>query len=331
MLPILRKPIHCLYHKIEIFNTAAKKILQCETHFTIDKLKSKHPQFTNFILKLKNNEQKTIKLDIQNSYHSITAKCVIFTIKERPIRFISFQDISNELAFEELEAWQKLIRVLRHEIMNSVTPIKSLTSTIIRIFSKNGQSKKIEQIKQENIDNALAGLLAIDKRNQGMSTFIESYRNLTNTPKPVFEEVNINEFFDHIKILMNEDFKLKHVEVEFLVQTSNIKIQADEKLLSQLMINLLRNAIEAMKTQQKKMVHINASLNTNKQMIISVKDNGSGIDKDELDNIFVPFYTSKEKGSGIGLSLCQQIMHLHKGRISVTSKKGEGSTFTLEF
>jgi len=318
-------------NKIEIFNTAATKLLRCEAFNSITKLRSKHPDFTSFILKLKNNEQKTIKLNIQNSHLSITAKCVIFKIKEKPIRFISFQDISSELAYEELEAWQKLIRVLRHEIMNSVTPIKSLTSTIIRIFSKDGKSKNIDQLTQENIDNALDGLVAIDKRNQGMATFIESYRSLTNTPKPIIEEIDINNFFEHIRILMSEDFKSNNVIAEFVIHPQTTKLLADEKLLTQVIINLMRNAIESMDDQTKKIVQIKTSLNNNKQTIISVSDTGSGIDQDELANIFVPFYTSKEKGSGIGLSLCQQIMHLHKGRIAVTSKKGEGSTFTLEF
>ena len=318
-------------NKIEIFNEAASKLLQCNATNSVEKLKLKHPQFTRFVLNLKNHEQKSIKLNIKNTPFNITAKCVIFKIKDKPIKLISFQDITSELAIEELEAWQKLIRVLRHEIMNSVTPVKSLTSTMIRIFSKDGESKNIEQLNQENIDNALASLLAIDKRNQGMLKFIESYRNLTNIPKPSFENVNLNDFFDHIKILMSEELKSNNVKSKIIIKPNTLMIETDEKLLSQVLINLIRNAIESMINQEEKVLQIEAYPTNSKQIIISISDNGFGIDNEELNNIFIPFYTTKEKGSGIGLSLCRQIMHLHKGRIRVKSIKGEGSTFTLEF
>lgn len=318
-------------NKIELFNTAASNLLHCEAVNTVEKLRSIQPDFTNSILKLNNNEQKIVKLKIHNSPLSINLKCVIFKVKGKSIRLFSFQDISSELANEELEAWQKLISVLRHEIMNSVTPVKSLTSTIIRIFSDKGESKNIKELNQQNIKDALAGLLAIDKRNQGMLKFIESYRNITKIPKPIFETIILTDFFEYIRILMNEEFKSNNVHAEIIIAAQTNELYADEKLLSQVMINLIQNAIESMNAQKEKKLQIKVFRNSSNQNSISVTDNGTGIDNKELEKIFVPFYTTKEKGSGIGLSLSRQIMHLHKGRINVNSRKGEGSTFILEF
>ncbi len=316
--------------KIEIFNQAASELLHCESFNSIGKLKLKYPFFTNFILKLKNNEQKRIKLNINNSPLNLTAKCVIFKLKNKPIRLISFQDISNELAYEELEAWQKLIKVLRHEIINSVTPVKSLTTTIIKIFSDKGKSKKLDMLKQENIDNALDGLKAIDKRNQGMLKFIESYRSLSNIPKPVLESIKMNDFLEHIKILMSEELNKNSTKIKVDIKPEDLVLQGDEKLVSQVLINLIRNAIESMIGKGKKEIEIDACQMNNKT-VISISDKGSGIETNDLENIFVPFYTTKKNGSGIGLSLCMQIMHLHNGQIYVESTKERGSTFSLEF
>ena len=196
---------------IDIFNPAAQLLLGCKPSNTITELKQMFPEFANLILRLKNNELTIFKIDLANSLHVLSIKCVDFKLRKKEIRLISFQDITNELANEELDAWQKVIKVLRHEIMNSVTPIKSLTSTLIRLISINGKSKKQNELSDETINNIYIGLQAIEKRNLGMLNFVESYRNLTNIKTPELGMFYISGLMENITTLLNDELKSNHI------------------------------------------------------------------------------------------------------------------------
>ena len=315
--------------KVELINQAAKDLLKIGLLKEINDLDKVFNGFPNELIKLKTGQQKVIKFFIDSELIMLSVKATIFIIRKKTFRLISLQNITNELEEEEIDAWQKLIRVLTHEIMNSVSPVKSLTSTIIKLFQINGEPKKAKEISDSTIENSLTGLHAIDKRNQGLLKFVETYRSLTKIPKPNFEEFKVEDVFTTIKLLMNEEIKRKKIKLSTNIKPENLKLKADEKLISQVLINLVKNACEAI--TENGGIKLEAFMNTDNGVLIRITDNGKGIPKDILEKIFIPFFTTRKNGSGIGLSLSRQIMRMHKGNISASSKEDEGSVFTLKF
>lgn len=317
--------------KIDIINKAARELLKIETIRSVTQLQEIFPDFAIHLTNLKNNQQTLYKLQVGSEILMLSITCSHFKNQDKFLRLYSFQNISTELENEELEAWQKLIKVLRHEIMNSITPISSLTNTIIRLLSVDKNPKTLDQISPETIEKALEALHAIDKRNQGLLKFVESYRNLTKIPTPIFEKVKVNALFDNINILLSEELKTKNIIFNSTVSKSNLLITADEKLITQVLINLIKNAIDALSGIKNGRIKLAAESNNGHEISIQITDNGKGILKEDMDKIFVPFYTTKEMGSGIGLSLTRQIMKIHKGSVSVHSEPLIETTFILKF
>ena len=242
----------------------------------------------------------------------------LFRIRGEVSRLVSLADIRVELEEGELEAWQKLIRVLTHEIVNSVTPVNTLTTAMLSRLNKPGITAP------ELVKNLGPGIEAIRKRNSGLLDFVENFRRVSKVPQPRIREIVMEDFFLNLKSLLKEEFG--NLELLFSV-TENLRVEADEDLLVQLMINLLKNAAEAGAGR----IEASAGPGPGGRPRILVIDNGRGIEKEDLDRIFIPFYSSKKDGSGIGLALSRQIMRLHRGTISVDSNPGSGTTFTLSF
>jgi nitrogen fixation/metabolism regulation signal transduction histidine kinase len=317
--------------KIEIFNHAARELLQIESPKNFEDLEASLPEFALFLHQIKNNEQKLFTFNSRLGQQKLSIRCSAFSIKSKKIRLYSFQNISPELESEEIETWQKLIQVLRHEIMNSITPINSLTNTLIKLVSIAGKAKTQEQISNENIGHSLEGLQAIQKRNRGLLRFVETYRKLTKLPEANYSKIRVSDWVENIKILMNEDLTKNNIQFISNIKAPKLEILADEKLISQLMINLIKNAIEALVLQPKAKINLKACYLENGKVQIQLSDNGIGIAADNIDKVFIPFYSTKKDGSGIGLSLCRQIMYLHKGSIGVQSEDGKGTIFSLVF
>lgn len=314
--------------KIDIFNHAASELLQIDPPANLKELENEIPEFAEFITRIKNNEQKLLKLKLGAVELQLSVRCSEFIVRDEKLKLISFQNISPELESEMIETWQKLIKVLRHEVMNSITPIKSLTSTLIRLLSKDGDPKKAGQINDDTIRQACEGLQAIDKRNKGMLRFIESYRTLTKIPTPVMNIFRVRDMMESLKVLLSSELNAGKISIDFDIEPRNLTLYGDEKLLTQCMINLIKNSIDAMQSTREPRIAIQAYSGSN-QRYITVKDKGKGIPEASMESIFIPFYTEKEGGTGIGLSLCQQIIHLHKGSISVISKPGIETIFTI--
>lgn len=317
--------------KIDLMNKAARELLNIENIRNINQLQELYPDFVAQLNTLKNNEQSLFKLKINSDILMLNISCSCFKNQEKNLRLYSFQNISTELENEELDAWQKLIKVLRHEIMNSITPINSLTNTIIRLLSENKKAKTIDQLSSETIEKALEGLNAIDKRNQGLLKFVESYRTLTKIPIPVLEKTEVSALFDNINILFCEELRSKGIRFISSIPEAGLALLVDEKLITQVLINLIKNSTDALSGIDNGQIIMEASVNDKREVLIQIKDNGIGISKDEIEKIFIPFYTTKEMGSGIGLSLSRQIVRMHKGSISVQSILGKETTFSLKF
>jgi nitrogen fixation/metabolism regulation signal transduction histidine kinase len=316
----------CVDEKGEIFlmNKALQNLLHKPFLVNLEALYQIDGRLYETVKCLKSGEREMVKVVIDKKTLPLTLQATEFSLRGRPLKLISFQNIQGELEEQELEAWQKLIRILRHEIMNSITPIVSLTATIDGML----EGKK-GHISQEQADDVRAAVSAIRKRSEGLMHFTESYRNLTRIPPPKFQLVDANDLAERMRVLFQPVFEKKGIEFQAQLSSEPVIFQADVELMEQVIINLVKNAIDAVKEKERPLLTLHTQRSKEGKALIKVADNGTGIEKDMLEQIFVPFYTTKDDGSGIGLSLSRQIMRMHKGRISVQSVPGEGTVFTL--
>jgi signal transduction histidine kinase len=270
-------------------------------------------------------------MKIDNLLQSILVKATELKFESNVIKLVSFQDITNELDKKELDSWQKLIRVLTHEIMNSISPITSLTGVISGYFKKkdNENTIPLELIDHQIVSKTLSGLNTIEETGKGLLDFVDKYRSLTSLPKPDLRKFTIDSLFRKCKLLMESNIS-DYIKITASVFPEDIAITADYAQIEQILINLIKNAAEALSGVGDGTIHLKAFF-VDDAVLIQVKDNGIGISGDIIEDIFVPFYTTKENGSGIGLSLSKQIMQNHDGTISVNSAPDKGSEFTLKF
>ena len=316
--------------KVEICNNSTLELLNLNKLSNIADTEISKAGLSDTFRNIKPGTTKLLKLVIENDIIQLSIKAANFKIKERNIKLLSLQNIKTEIDQSEVDAWQKLIRVLTHEIMNSVSPIKLLSGSLIEMFEENNKVKTINEIDNQTIENSVLGLKTIRKRSSGLSNFVETYKSLTQIPKAKFSEFKVCHLFDHINTLLINDLAQKSIQFEYNCNPNDLKLYADEKLIEQVLINLIKNASEALLNCDNPSISLNAEL-INDLVQIKVKDNGPGISTEVLDNIFIPFFTTKEKGSGIGLSLSRQIMLLHGGNMSVKSDPEKETVFTLQF
>ncbi len=305
---------------VELFNKAAKKILGINKLTKINEL----DQIGDDLQKIEVGQTKLIKLNTHIDQQVVLVKSTAIKIAKKELRLISLQDIKTQLEESELEAWQKLIRVLTHEIMNSVTPIKSLTYSMQKMASSN-------EPDPEKTENILKGLAAIEKRSKGLLDFVESYKNLTQIPKLSYGRIEIKKLITNVLDLLNEEINKEDIKVSIEIIPNDLSVIADEKLISQVIINLIKNSSRAFENKNDKVLEIESGLTDTNKVYIKVIDKGDGINPEIIDKIFVPFFSTREGGSGIGLSFARQIMVLHNGRIDVNSNEHGGATFTLTF
>ncbi|HEX3074901.1 MAG TPA: ATP-binding protein, partial [Ignavibacteriales bacterium] len=236
----------------------------------------------------------------------------------------SLQNIQTELEEKEMEAWQKLIRVLTHEIMNSVTPISSLASTVGDLLERG-------QKDEETIKDIKLAIDTIKRRSDGLIKFVDSYRSLTRIPKPDFQIFQIRELFHRINQLMSIEFRKAGVHFEYSVEPDSLELAADPQLIEQALINMTLNSMQSLSESDNKKIKLAAHLDDRGKTVIKVIDNGPGISEELQEKIFIPFFSTKKEGSGIGLSLSRQIMRSHGGSIRISSKPFVETVFTLKF
>lgn len=264
------------------------------------------------------HDTPVIRIEQNSTVLEMAISRTTFATQGREQQLISLKNIHSVLERNEMEAWQKLIRVLTHEIMNSITPIISLSETL----SERGIP---EQLGEKEYSIILQAMQTIHRRSKGLLEFVENYRRLTRIPAPVRTKVSIAELFMDLKKLFPEEY------IHFETPLSELNLYIDRAQIEQVLINLLKNAREACGKQADKNIRITIITSPANNKIMTVSDNGEGILPDVLDKIFVPFFSTKTTGSGIGLSLCKQIMTLHEGSINVKSESGKGSRFILTF
>ena len=251
-----------------------------------------------------------------------------FILQDKHYKLVSFQDIKSELEANEIESWQKLIRVLTHEIKNSVIPISTLSDVILHMIKDEKGKVDLGKLDNEAIQDLVGGIETIESRSKGLANFVKTYDQLTQVPKPNFENTSVQDQLDHIRSLFKPQLDNFHIDLK-IIGAQSVVFRMDQDLIDQVLINLVKNAIEAVKPMDNAKIQIRLFDEKDKKEIW-IEDNGGGIPEEIKENIFVPFFTTKEGGSGIGLSLSKQIMRLHGGTISVQSSSA-GTIFKLQF
>jgi two-component system nitrogen regulation sensor histidine kinase NtrY len=282
------------------------------------------------ILSLMPEKQQLIEFKKENENQQITAKATKYKIGNEHLNIVSLQNIKHELERKETQTWQKIIRILTHEIMNSVSPITSLAASLSALVKKEDQKTDNEQ-EEKNRGKLSKGLSTIKNRSEGMLDFVKKYRKLTILPQPQISKIKLQELFNEIKILFDDQIQSEKISFTIKINPESLFLHVDREQIEQVMINLVKNAFWAINSSLKKEIGLHAFLQENGGVIIEVSDSGIGIDAEILNQIFIPFFTTRDEGSGIGLSLSRQIMLMHGGSISVRSKPNEGSVFTLLF
>ena len=323
---------------VEFTNPEIKRMFGLDQIPHINRLRNIDPKLVDLLEKIGSGEQKRINVKVNHNLMSLAVHSQSIIMRNREVKIVTLQDIKSELDMHEMDSWQKLIRILNHEIMNSVAPITSLSSTISDYYKSGEDQASPENITPRIISDTIRGLNIIADHGKGLIHFVESYRSLTQLPKPEFTRVNIKEFFERIMVLVNSGFDNdnKKYKVRPLITSSltsdDIILVADDKLLAQVFINIIKNSIEAFgNCEEDNFISLTADRNPDGRVVLTIEDNGPGMDADTLEKIFVPFFTTKESGSGIGLSLSRQIIRLHNGNITCDSAPGKGTTISMLF
>jgi two-component system nitrogen regulation sensor histidine kinase NtrY len=314
--------------EVEFINNAAKKILQLSNLKNIKALEKKHKNLSDTLFSIKAGNKMMLKITEENDLLQLFIYAAEFKMRDQNFKLIAMQNIQSELEEQEMEAWQKLIRVLTHEIMNSVTPISSLASTVNGLLNKYKSDKNPDI---DSIEDITAAINTIQKRSDGLIHFVESYRNLTRVPKPNFQIVPVRNIFSRIVTLMDAEITAKGIKFIRSVNPPLLELTADPELIEQVLINLIVNSIHALENVESPEINLYSEMDERGRVIIKVTDNGVGISEDVQEKIFIPFFSTKKNGSGIGLSLSRQIMRSHGGLIRVNSIPGKETVFTLRF
>lgn len=318
------------FGNVKLCNQAFKDLFFIDNFKNIEELNCIDEAFPDFLKQTKSGKQKLRKYLIENRILKLAVKAVDFKLEDEQIKLVAFQDIKNAIDKGEMDAMHKLIRVFTHEIMNSVSPISLLSTSLIELYEKNESQCNEEVFNDETLSNTLMGLKTIRKRSKGLIAFVDEYKNLTHLPKPHFELIRVKKLFDHIEMLFKEEFRKENVEFEMVLQNEEQELIVDETLITQVIINLIRNSMQAMEKQESKRIVLTVG-DANPVNSLILSDNGPGIPNEIMEHIFTPFFTTKEKGSGIGLNLTRQIMRLHGGNVSVVSEPNVKTEFSLQF
>ncbi len=308
-------------------NEALKQMLQVPYIKNIQALHRRSGIMYDEIVAVTPGDKKVVTLKSDKSSIKVLLSATAFQTGEKKYKLIAFQNINEALEETESKAWQKLLNVMTHEIMNSVAPISSLADTL-----KNRLKAAVSDLEKTGpVDDLEIGIETIKRRSEGLLKFAETYRNLNKITKLTLEKVYVRDLFETLHHLMEPTLAKKNIELEIILKDPDLMLQADVHLLEQVLINLVINAAEAVKETAEPRILLSAYITPNNKVLVKIADNGVGMPEELMEKIFIPFFSTRKTGSGIGLSLCKQIMLLHKGTIQVQSREGEGTAFLLQF
>ena len=317
--------------EILFLNKAASDILQVPKHKYWHRLANHVPWLVEEIKKISDGGKVLVDFGDEIRRKQLSLEVLEIQLLNAPYLIITFQDIRSEIEQKEIEAWHNVIRILAHEMLNSFTPVSSLASTIKTLTEKdNGGIESMENIDNEDLQDINKAAATIKKRSDGLLAFVKDYRTISNVPVPILKKLNVKQFLLDITTLMSAATNAPKIELKLMPIPANATILADSKLIEQVVINLINNSIYALLDRSEAIIKLSCNVE-NENTFIIVSDNGIGIEENILNQIFIPFYTTKKEGSGIGLSLSKSILKKHGGNLLVTSEAGKYTTFSLVF
>jgi nitrogen fixation/metabolism regulation signal transduction histidine kinase len=309
-------------------NEAFKKLIGVPYLKTVHSLEKRDETLYREVIALKPGESKILTLTRNQQLIKILVNASVLRSDDKPYKLVAFQNVSEAMDETESKAWQKLLNVMTHEIMNSVAPISSLADTL---KNRLQEPEIVNSPVSSQLEDLELGIDTIKRRSEGLLKFTESYRSLNKITKLDLTKILVRNLFENLNSLMRPTLEKKKIELEIILRDPTLAIEADINLIEQVLINLVVNAIEAVKDREHPKIILSAELQSNNKTLVKVADNGLGMPPELLEKIFIPFFSTRKTGSGIGLSLCKQIMLLHKGNIQVQSTEGMGSAFVMVF
>ncbi len=315
--------------KVQIVNTAAKRMLNIQYLTNIHEVEKVNKELHHAIHNLRTGGSELIKIAHPDGIMQLSVYVIELVMRDTKFKLVSLQNIQSELEEKEMEAWQNLVRVLTHEIMNSIAPISSLAATV-----KGEIAHKLDlnvAVPSDELEDYLMALGTIEKRSEGMINFVSDFRSLAHIPTPKFQTIQLKNLFGQLEVLLQHQLENHQIIFKTKIEPDELILFGDQNLIEQVLINLIQNAIHAVEEAVTRVISLEAFIDESGKIIIEVSDSGKGIEEEALSKIFIPFFTTKKKGSGIGLSLSKQIMRRHKGNIQVRSNLGQGTVFKLIF
>ena len=313
----------------EIMNETARKLLGVEYTSNLDRMQKTTPELYETLINLEPGHSQSCRINRAGLSTIVQVSSSKLIFKDKKFTLVSLFDIQKEVDARELESWQKLIWIMNHEIMNSIAPITSASKSLMKIFNNNGLVIKKEEITDKIIHDTKNGIEVIDTMSNGLSYFVENYRKLTKIPEPIIKEIDVKKWANSLNQILKECIKDADTIMEMEIKRGIKTFNGDERLLNQVIINLVKNAEEAPKEDESKKIKVIIGPSIKGEIEIQVKNNGTAIDKENLDKIFIPFFTTKAEGAGIGLYVSKQIVNLHNGSLTVVSDSDSGTTFNI--
>jgi two-component system nitrogen regulation sensor histidine kinase NtrY len=316
---------------ITLVNDSAKDLLGIEENSSWLKVREQHPGLVAEIDQIKGRANKLIEVDIDMGLKHLSVNVSLVVILGSRYRIITIQDIRSEIEQKEIESWHKLIQILRHEIRNSVTPIASMTETIVMLVEDQlGKAKKPSDLSEQDMEDIHSSIHTVHDRSEGLYQFVEKYRSLTRIPPPQKGKIHVQGLANNVYELFRKELDDKRIQFFIGKMGDYAVIDADLSLIEQVLINLVKNSIEALYGRENGEISLSVK-DTPRHIVITLEDNGPGIQPSDIQDIFLPFFTTKKEGMGIGLSLSRQIMNLHGGTLSAESVPGESTAFSMVF
>ena len=304
-------------------NQVALKLLGLEIFTHVNQLERVSPALKLLVTEIRPGESRRVTFTNERGSVQLLVSASRILLRDKPITLLVMNDIENELDEKEIDSWVRLIRVLSHEIMNSIAPVTSLSDTLLSMHSD-------PEITPDDLKrNTENGLKVISETGKGLISFVESYRKFTRIPRPERELINLNEFIQRAVILSSTEPNFPEVTIDICIEPEDLKVFADPNLMGQVLLNLMKNAFYALRGREDAHIILSAEHGPTGKVLIRVRDNGPGIPPEIMNEIFVSFFTTKEEGSGIGLSVSRQIMRMHGGNLKSSSIEGKETIFTI--
>ncbi len=316
---------------LTLWNNSSRRLFGSNQISRVEDLEQFGEDFFNHLKAISTGERRLVTFEVDGMEQQLTISATQIVIAGTQEKLISMQDIQSELDGVQLQAWQDLVRVLTHEIMNSITPVASLAKTAVDLLEDASQKVKNNSEITDELTDASDALKTVARRSDGLMKFVGSYRRLTRLPPPNKKLVKLSELFEQVTHIATQDWLPKGIQFSTAIVPTELDVNIDSDMIEQLLINLLQNSEQAIENCNNPVISMSASLNRRGHVVIDVIDNGQGVPEEFAKKIFVPFFTTKKQGSGVGLALTRQVMIAHGGKVKLEKSESGGALFRLIF